>query len=117
MARKQKRRNAAKARNRPAPAGQTSPSASARPSVAVQSGGRVGGDQALVRSVEMSLGGNVQVRGKGRNRVILESGDAGIPLDRVPYFTHDLRQIAIVGSLMIVLLIVAAYTVIPLVVK
>jgi len=65
----------------------------------------------------MSLGGGVQVRGKGRHRVVIESGDAGIPLERVPYFTTDLRQIAIVGGLMIVLLIVAAYTVIPLVVK
>jgi len=77
----------------------------------------VGGDQALVRSVEMSLGGNVQVRGKGRNRVVLETGNPGIPLDRVPYFTSDLRQIAIVGALMVVLLVVANYTVIPLFLK
>ena len=115
MARKQKRRNAAKARNRP-PAQVAQPSAPARPSAATP-GGRVGGDQALVRSVEMSLGGGAQVRGKGRHRVVIESGDAGIPLERVPYFTTDLRQIAIVGGLMIVLLVVAAYTVIPLVVK
>ena len=47
----------------------------------------------------MSLGGGVQVRGKGRHRVVIESGDAGIPLERVPYFTTDLRQIAIVGGL------------------
>jgi hypothetical protein len=117
MARKQKRRNAARTRNRPAPIVQGSAAAAVRPSSAAGPGGRVGGDQALVRSVEMSLGGSAQVRGKGRNRVVLESGDAGIPLDRVPYFTHDLRQIAIVGGLMIVLLILAAYTVIPLVVK
>ena len=117
MARKQKRRNAAKARNRPAAVAQASPAAAPRPSSATPPGGRVGGDQALVRSVEMSLGGSVQVRGKGRHRVVIESGDAGIPLERVPYFTHDLRQIAIVGGLMIILLIVAAYTVIPLVVK
>jgi hypothetical protein len=116
MARKQKRRSATKARNRPGPI-TPSPATAQRPSSTVPPGGRVGGDQALVRSVEMSLGGNAQVRGKGRNRVILESGDAGIPLERVPYFTHDLRQIAIVGGLMIVLLIVAAFTVIPLVVK
>ncbi|TMC14848.1 MAG: hypothetical protein E6J29_01705 [Chloroflexi bacterium] len=115
MARKQKRRTN-KARNRP-PAQVVQSSSVAKPSAAAAPGGRVGGDQALVRSVEMSLGGGVQVRGKGRHRVVIESGDAGIPLERVPYFTTDLRQIAIVGSLMIVLLIVAAYTVIPLVVK
>jgi hypothetical protein len=77
----------------------------------------VGGDQALVRSVEMSLGGNVQVRGKGRNRVVLETGTPGIPLDRVPYFTADLRQIAVVGGLMLVLLILANFTVVPLFIK
>jgi len=115
VARKQKRRSA-KARNRP-PAQVVQPSSAPRPSSAASAGGRVGGDQALVRSVEMSLGGGVQVRGKGRHRVVIESGDAGIPLERVPYFTTDLRQIAIVGGLMVVLLIVAAYTVIPLVVK
>ena len=65
----------------------------------------------------MSLGGNVQVRGKGRNRVVLDSGTPGIPLDRVPYFTSDLRQIAIVGGLMVVLLVVANYTIVPLFLK
>ena len=65
----------------------------------------------------MSLGGNAQIRGKGRNRVVLESGNPGIPLDRVPYFTSDLRQIAIVGGLMVVLLVLANFTVIPYFVK
>ena len=65
----------------------------------------------------MSLGGSVQVRGKGRNRIVLEAGNPGIPLDRGPYFISDLRQIAIVGGLMVVLLILANFTVIPLFVK
>ncbi len=113
MARKQKRKGAAaRAKIRqPVPAASV-----ATGSVAVArtpSGGRVGGDQALVRSVEMSLGGSAQIRGKGRNRVVLETGNPGIPLDRVPYFTADLRQIAIVGALMVVLLVLANYTVIP----
>jgi hypothetical protein len=117
MARKQKRRGAAaKAKSRqplPPPS-----SVASSPGVAgVPRGGRVGGDQALVRAVEMSLGGGVQVRGKGRNRVVLETGNPGIPLDRVPYFTSDLRQIAIVGGLMVVLLVLANYTVIPLFIK
>jgi hypothetical protein len=118
MARKQKRKGAAaRAKVRqPAPA---TPVATGSAAATTQSprGGRVGGDQALVRSVEMSLGGNAQIRGKGRNRIVLEAGNPGIPLDRVPYFTSDLRQIAIVGGLMVVLLVVANYTVIPLLAK
>jgi hypothetical protein len=118
MARKQKRKGAAaRAKFRP-PVPAASPSTAAPAgSAATPRGGRVGGDQALVRSVEMSLGGNVQVRGKGRNRVYESIGTPGIPLDRVPYFTADLRQIAIVGGLMVVLLILANFTVIPLFVK
>lgn len=115
MARKQKRRGAAvKSRVRPPLPSTAAPVGSA---AAAPRGGRVGGDQALVRAVEMSLGGGVQVRGKGRNRVVLETGDPGIPLDRVPYFTSDLRQIAVVGGLMIALLVIANFTVIPLLVK
>ena len=116
MARKQKRRGATvKARVRPLLP--PPPTATASAAAVTPRGGRVGGDQAMVRAVEMSLGGGVQVRGKGRNRVVLESGDPGIPLDRVPYFTSDLRQIAIVGGLMIALLVIANFTVIPLLVR
>ncbi len=82
-----------------------------------RSGGRIGGDQALVRSMEMSLGATAQIRGKGRNRFVLEGVEPGIPLDRVPYFVTDLRRIAIVGGLMVVLLILAAYFIIPIVVR
>ena len=114
MARKQKRKGAAaRAKIRP-PLPVTSAATGSAATTQAPRGGRVGGDQALVRSVEMSLGGNVQVRGKGRNRVVLEAGNPGIPLDRVPYFITDLRQIAIVGGLMVVLLVLANYTVIPL---
>jgi len=117
MARKQKRRGAAgKAKVRP-PLPATPAAAGSAATVQASRGGRVGGDQALVRSVEMSLGGNVQVRGKGRNRVVLDSGMPGIPLDRVPYFTADLRQIGVVGGLMLVLLILANYTIVPLFIK
>jgi hypothetical protein len=35
----------------------------------------------------------------------------------VPYFISDLRQIAIVGGLMVVLLVLANYTIIPLFIK
>jgi len=65
---------------------------------------RVGGDQAVVRAVEMSLGARNQVvKQRGGQRVI-ESGDPAIPLDRVPYFTKDLVRLLVVGAAMIVLL-------------
>jgi len=72
---------------------------------------RVGGDQALVRAVEMSLGGRNQVvKGRG-GRFVVESADPSIPLDRVPYFTKDLVRLAVVGAAMVVLLAVGSFAV------
>ena len=72
---------------------------------------RVGGDQAMVRSVEMSLAARNQVT-KGRGgRLIVESADPSIPLDRVPYFTRDLVRLAVVGVAMLVLLAVGSIAV------
>jgi len=69
---------------------------------------RVGGDQALVRAVEMSLGSRNQiVKGRG-GRFVVESADPSIPLDRVPYFTKDLVRLLVVGASMIVLLVVGS---------
>jgi len=77
---------------------------------------RVGGDQALVRAVEMSLGARNQiVKGKG-GRFVVESADPSIPLDRVPYFTKDLVRLAVVGVAMLVLLGVGSVTM-PLLIK
>ena len=77
---------------------------------------RVGGDQALVRAVEMSLGARNQiVKGKG-GRFVVESADPSIPLDRVPYFTKDLVRLAVVGVAMLVLLGVGSITM-PLLIK
>ena len=77
---------------------------------------RVGGDQALVRAVEMSLGARNQVvKVRGGQRVIA-SADPAIPLDRVPYFTKDLVRLAVVGVAMVVLLGAGSIAV-PLVVK
>src|SRR5437588_3291495 len=77
---------------------------------------RVGGDQALVRAVELSLGGrNQMVKGRG-GRYVVESADPSIPLDRVPYFTKDLVRLAFVVVAMLVLLAVGSIT-IPQVVK
>ena len=38
----------------------------------------------------------------------LESGDAAVPFDRVPYVPADLRRVALMAALMVVLIIVAA---------
>lgn len=72
---------------------------------------RVGGDQATVRAVEMSLGARNQIV-KGRmGRMVVQSGDPAIPLDRVPYFTRDLVRLAVVGAAMVVLLGVGSFVV------
>ena len=77
---------------------------------------RVGGDQALVRAVEMSLGARNQVTKVRGGRYLIESADPSIPLDRVPYFTKDLVRLAVVGVAMVVLLGVGSFAV-PLIVK
>jgi len=82
----------------------------------IQQQARVGGDQAMVRAVEMSLGARNQiVKGRG-GRYVVESGDPSIPLDRVPYFTRDLVRLLVVGAAMVVLLGIGSVTV-PLIVK
>ena len=77
---------------------------------------RVGGDQATVRAVEMSLGARNQVVKQRGGQRIIESGDPAIPLDRVPYFTKDLVRLLVVGAAMVVLLAVGSFAV-PLVIK
>jgi hypothetical protein len=49
-------------------------------------------------------------------RLVLDSGDPAIPLDRVPYFTSDLLRIGIVAVIMFVLLFLGS-RLIPFVVK
>ena len=44
-------------------------------------------------------------RARGRQPGPLPSEDATIPLERVPYFTADVRRIALTAALMLVLLI------------
>ena len=77
---------------------------------------RVGGDQALVRAVELSLGAQNQIVKGPRGRMTVQSTDPSIPLDRVPYFTRDLVRLLVVGAAMVVLLGVGSLTV-PLIVK
>src|SRR5690348_7679355 len=108
MSRKSKKRAKGKFRPPLRPAGPLNPSAGGTSGVATQprsvSQARVGGDQALVRAVELSLGaGNKYTKARG-GRLIVESADPSIPLDRVPYFTRDLIRLGVVGVAMVVLL-------------
>src|SRR5438309_7005129 len=123
MSRKGKKRAKGKFRQPMRPPGPLTPVASGSTSTAATqpatrsvSQARVGGDQALVRAVELSLGGrNQMVKGRG-GRYVVESADPSIPLDRVPYFTKDLVRLAFVVVAMLVLLAVGSIT-IPQVVK
>ena len=122
MSRKGKKRGKGKFRPPVRPPGPLTPTGAATTGVA-QTGSargvsqaRVGGDQALVRAVEMSLGARNQVTKARGGRYIVESADPSIPLDRVPYFTKDLVRLAVVGAAMLVLLAAGSFAV-PLIVK
>jgi hypothetical protein len=123
VSRKGKKRTKGKFRPPVRPAGPLMPATGATSSTATQAGptrsvsqARVGGDQALVRSVEMSLGARNQFTKIRGGRYIVESADPSIPLDRVPYFTKDLVRLVVVGAAMVVLLGVGSFAV-PLIVK
>jgi hypothetical protein len=123
MSRKGKKRGKGKFRPPVRPAGPLTPIGGTPSSAAVQAGSargvsqaRVGGDQALVRAVEMSLGARNQVTKVRGGRYIVESSDPSIPLDRVPYFTKDLVRLVVVGLAMLVLLGAGSIAV-PLIVK
>ena len=123
VSRKGKKRGKGKFRPPVRPAGPLTPAIGATSSTGTQtalprsvSQARVGGDQALVRAVEMSLGARNQVTKLRGGRYLIESADPSIPLDRVPYFTRDLVRLAVVGGAMVVLLGVGSIAV-PLIVK
>jgi len=123
MSRKGKKRSKGKFRQPMRPPGPLTPVASGSTSAAATqpatrsvSQARVGGDQALVRAVELSLGARNQIiKGRG-GRFTVESTDPSIPLDRVPYFTKDLVRLLVVGLSMVVLLGIGSVLV-PLIVK
>jgi hypothetical protein len=123
MSRKGKKRAKAKYRQPMRPPGPLTP-ATGGSITTVQTGApqrsvsqaRVGGDQALVRAVELSLGGQNQVVKSRGGRFTVQSTDPSIPLDRVPYFTKDLTRLLVIGFAMVVLLGVGSLTV-PLIVK
>jgi hypothetical protein len=121
VAKKSKRRQQGKrprpAFNPTAPSGvaTATPGATAAPLPGV--GPRVGGNEAMVRSVEMSLAPRSMGAGRRgqRGAIVLEGVDPAIPLDRVPYFISDLRKLGVVAVLMVVVLVIGA-RLIPLVV-
>lgn len=104
-----KSRKKARAKFRP-PVKASAPTSASPGTQRTLSQARVGGDQALVRAVEMSLGGTNKMI-KSRGRMIVQSADPSIPLDRVPYFTNDLVRLAVVAAAMVVLLAVGAIAV------
>lgn len=110
MARKAKRRQTARPR-RPAQTGAPTAVGQRQQSASTV---RLGGDNALVRSVEMSLAPGAAKRG---GRVVLDNTDPAIPLDRVPYFISDLKRLGVVAGLMVVLLVLGAEFLVPLVVR
>jgi hypothetical protein len=123
VSRKGKKKGKGKFRPPVRPAGPLTPAMTGTASGTGQAGptrsvsqARVGGDQALVRAVEMSLGARNQVTKVRGGRFIVESADPSIPLDRVPYFTKDLIRLAVVGVAMLVLLGAGSIAV-PLIVK
>jgi hypothetical protein len=59
----------------------------------------------------MSLGAQNRVLKGPRGRMIVQSTDPAIPLDRVPYFTSDLIRLGVVASAMVVLLVAGAIAV------
>jgi len=123
MSRKGKKRAKAKYRQPMRPPGPLTP-ATGGGVTSVQTGAsqrsvsqaRVGGDQALVRAVELSLGGQNQIVKSRGGRFTVQSTDPSIPLDRVPYFTKDLTRLLVIGFAMVVLLGIGSLTV-PLIVK
>ena len=98
-----KSRKKARAKFRP-PVKASAPTSAGQGAQRTLSQARVGGDQATVRAVEMSLGGSNKMIKGARGRMVVQSADPAIPLDRVPYFTNDLIRLAVVAAAMVALL-------------
>lgn len=62
-----------------------------------------------MRSVEMSLAPRAAGRRQAKNqRLVIEDTDPAIPLDRVPFFTADLKRLGVVAGAMVVLMLAGA---------
>ncbi len=110
MARKGKRRQAARAR-RTSPPGPRPPAAA--PGAGAATRQQVGGDQTLVHAVEMSLAPSTKPAPRRSGRLVLESTDPAIPLDRVPFLISDLKRVGVVMVIMVALLVAGAELIIP----
>ena len=90
-----------------------------RPPAAVAAPAQVAGASApraaSPRPVELTLGAR-PAAARRPGRIVIESTDPGIPLDRVPYFTGDLARLGITVGAMLVLLVAGAQL-IPLVIR
>ncbi len=64
-----------------------------------------------MRAVELSLGSSNRILKSRGGRMVVESVDPSIPLDRVPYFSNDLIRLAVVAGAMVVLLGAGAVTI------
>ena len=111
MSRKSKKRARAKFRPPVKASAPVAVGSSTNAATRTVSQARVGGDQAVVRAVEMSLGAQNRVVKGPRGRMIVQSTDPSIPLDRVPYFTNDLVRLGVVAAAMAILLGAGAFVV------
>jgi hypothetical protein len=59
----------------------------------------------------MVLGGSNRMVKSARGRMVVQSTDPSIPLDRVPYFTNDLVRLGVVAAGMVVLLGAGAFAI------
>lgn len=113
MARKTRRKQTSRRSARPPqPAPVQAPARPAGPAASAAVGGK-----ATVRAVEMSLAPRTTSRRGPKNaRFVIEDSDPAIPLDRVPYFLKDLRNLGLTVAVMLALLVAGAQL-IPHVVK
>ena len=76
----------------------------------------VGAARQPARAVQLNLAAQRTARRTRPGTIVLEDGDPGIPLSRVPYFLTDLRKLGLAVVLMILLLL-AGSRLIPLVIR
>jgi hypothetical protein len=66
----------------------------------------------MVRAVEMSLAPAPAAPSR-RARLVPDTKDPSIPLDRVPFFTRDLARLGVIVACMLALLFISATFIIP----
>ncbi len=61
----------------------------------------------------MSLAPSTKPAPRRSGRLVLESTDPAIPLDRVPFLISDLKRVGVVMVIMVALLVAGAELIIP----